>query len=73
MTAPLVSTIIMTRRPAFVAGAIAMMRAQTYPNVEVVLGLHGLRAAELPAKGRKRSPRPTGFWSCRDHSRSARA
>jgi glycosyltransferase involved in cell wall biosynthesis len=53
MTAPLVSTIIMTRRPAFVAGAIAMMRAQTYPNVEVVLGLHGLRAAELPAEGRE--------------------
>jgi hypothetical protein len=53
MTAPPVSTIIMTRCPAFVAGAIAMMRAQTYPNVEVVLGLHGLRAAELPAEGRE--------------------
>ena len=52
MTAPLVSAIIMTCRPAFVAGAIAMMRAQTYPAVEVVVGLHGLRACELPAEGR---------------------
>ena len=52
MTAPLVSAIIMTFRPAFVAGAIAMMRAQTYPAVEVVVGLHGLLACELPAEGR---------------------
>jgi glycosyltransferase involved in cell wall biosynthesis len=49
MTAhPIVSAILVSRRPTFLAGAVAMMRAQTYPGVELVVVLHGLDRAELP-------------------------
>ena len=52
MTSPLVSALIVSRRPAFVGGAVAMMRAQAYPRVEVVVALHGVGPGELPAAGR---------------------
>jgi hypothetical protein len=52
MATPLVSALIVTRRPAFVAGAVAMMRAQAYPRVEVVVILHGVRPSDLPLEGR---------------------
>jgi hypothetical protein len=49
MTAhPTVSAILVTRRPTFLAGAVAMMRAQTYPGVELVVVLHGLDRTALP-------------------------
>ncbi len=52
MAVPLVSALIVTRRPAFVAGAVAMMRAQAYPRVEVVVALHGVGPGDLPPEGR---------------------
>jgi hypothetical protein len=53
MATPLVSALIVTRRPAFVAGALAMMRAQAYPRVEVVVALHGLGPGDLPPEGQE--------------------
>lgn len=49
---PLVSAVVATRRPAFLADAVAMVRAQTYPKVELVVVLHGTRGRELPAAAR---------------------
>ena len=48
MTAhPIVSAILVTRRPTFLAGAVAMMRAQTCPGVELVVVLHGTDRSDL--------------------------
>lgn len=38
---PLVSVVLVTRRPGFLAGALAQIDRQTWPNLEVVVGLHG--------------------------------
>ena len=38
---PLVSVLLVTRRPALLAHALAGLARQTYPRVELVLGLHG--------------------------------
>ena len=38
---PLVSVLLVTRRPAWLPAALAAVRRQTYPRVELVLGLHG--------------------------------
>jgi glycosyltransferase involved in cell wall biosynthesis len=46
---PLVSAVLASRRPAFVGGAVAMLRAQTYPALEIVVVLHGFGRAHLPA------------------------
>jgi Glycosyl transferase family 2 len=48
---PTVSALLVTRRPANVARAIEELRAQTYPNIEIIVGLHGV---ELAADERKR-------------------
>jgi hypothetical protein len=42
---PTVSAVLVTRRPAYVARAIADLAAQTYPSLEIVLGLHGVDLA----------------------------
>lgn len=54
---PAVSALLVTRRPERVAGALAMLAAQTYPELEIVLGLHGMdqpydaiAAAPVPVK-----------------------
>lgn len=39
---PPVSALLVTRRPSYLARVLADLRAQTYPNLEVVLGLHGV-------------------------------
>ena len=38
---PLVSILLVTRRPAYLAHAIDAVARQTYPRLELVLGLHG--------------------------------
>ena len=38
---PLVSVLLATRRPAFLAGAVANVARQTWPRIELVLALHG--------------------------------
>ena len=38
---PLVSVLLVTKRPAFLAHALAGVGRQTWPRVELVLGLHG--------------------------------
>ena len=38
---PLVSILLVTRRPAYLAQAIDAVARQTYPHLELVLGLHG--------------------------------
>lgn len=49
---PSVSALLVTKRPQLLAAALAAMTAQTYPELEVVVGLHG---GELPS-----GIRPTG-------------
>ena len=38
---PLVSVLLVTRRPAWLPAALAAVARQTYPRLELVLGLHG--------------------------------
>ena len=42
---PYVSVLLATRRPAWLAQALAAVAAQSYPRLEVVLALHGNEAA----------------------------
>ncbi|WP_326550633.1 glycosyltransferase family 2 protein [Micromonospora sp. NBC_01813] len=46
---PSVSAILITRRPELVAPALAAITAQTYPEMEIILGLHGI---DLPEAAR---------------------
>jgi hypothetical protein len=48
---PTVSALLVTRRPRLVMAAVAAMTAQSYPALEVVVGLHG---CDLPADVRAR-------------------
>src|SRR5690606_39225789 len=41
---PTVSALLVTRRPHLLAQALAAMAAQTYPELEVVVALHGVDA-----------------------------
>ncbi|MPZ27368.1 MAG: hypothetical protein GEV12_13390 [Micromonosporaceae bacterium] len=50
---PAVSALLVTKRPHLLAAAVAAMTAQTYPELEVVVGLHG---GELPAGTRLTGP-----------------
>jgi hypothetical protein len=46
---PAVSALLVTKRPQLLAGAVAALRAQTYPELEIVVGLHGVAPPpELP-------------------------
>jgi len=46
---PAVSALLVTKRPQLVAGAVAALAAQTYPELEIVVGLHGVAPPpELP-------------------------
>jgi hypothetical protein len=45
---PLVSLVLVTRRPTFLAGIVGMMAAQDYRRTELVLVLHGHARASLP-------------------------
>ena len=38
---PLVSILLVTRRPELLSGALTMIARQKYPRLEVILGLHG--------------------------------
>jgi hypothetical protein len=51
---PSVSALLVTKRLEHVVDAVAAIEAQTYPNLEIVLGLHGV---ELPAELRARVSR----------------
>ena len=51
---PSVSALLVTRRLEHVLDALAMIESQTYPNLEIVLCLHGV---ELPAEMRDRVAR----------------
>ncbi|MFY1635329.1 glycosyltransferase [Solwaraspora sp. WMMB335] len=46
---PSVSAMLVTRRPESVATALAAITAQTYPEMEIILGLHGI---DLPEPAR---------------------
>ncbi|MDG4763021.1 glycosyltransferase family 2 protein [Solwaraspora sp. WMMD406] len=46
---PSVSAILVTRRPDLVTSALAAVTGQTYPELEIILGLHGI---ELPESAR---------------------
>jgi hypothetical protein len=48
---PTVTALLVTRRPHLVVDAVAALAAQTYPELEIVIGLHG---CELPAADRDR-------------------
>ncbi len=39
---PTVTALLMTRRPKLAALALRMLREQTYPRLEVIVGLHGI-------------------------------
>lgn len=47
--APSVSAVLVTRRPALVPRILAMLAAQRYPALEVVLVVHGDEPVEVPA------------------------
>ena len=47
---PLVSILLVTRRPELLARALAAVRRQTYPRLELVLGLHGEGFGEVAAR-----------------------
>jgi hypothetical protein len=49
---PEVSVLLVTNRPAMVAAAIGALARQTYPRLEVIVGLHGPSAGELPDDAR---------------------
>lgn len=48
---PAVTAVLVTRRPGNVATVVAELAAQTYPELEIVVGLHG---CDLPAQMRDR-------------------
>lgn len=43
---PSVSVILATRRPQFLRSALRAVAGQTYPNLEIVVGLHGIEAPD---------------------------
>ena len=45
---PKVSVLLPTRRPALLARALANVARQSYPNLELVLALHGEGFGEVP-------------------------
>jgi hypothetical protein len=50
---PVVSALLVTRRPELVARAVGGLAAQTYPELELVLGMHGVEppsGLELPGR-----------------------
>lgn len=51
---PTVTALLVTRRPAELPAALGAVEAQTYPRLEIVLGLHGV---EVPAGLRARLDR----------------
>ena len=46
---PLVSILLVTRRPALLERALSAVRRQTYPRLELILGLHGEGFGDVPA------------------------
>ena len=45
--APLLSTVLVTMRPAFLPAICAMLEHQTYSHRELIVGLHGQRISDL--------------------------
>jgi Glycosyl transferase family 2 len=54
---PAVSALLVTKRPQLLAGAVATLAAQTYPNLEIVVGLHGEHEAPSSLDGAGRPVR----------------
>lgn len=65
LSRPLVSAMLVTKRPELAVGQVAVLAAQTYPELEIVVGMHGadppaglraaagdrlLRIAQVPAE-----------------------
>jgi hypothetical protein len=47
---PSVTAVLVSRRPQLLAGAVAALAAQTYPQLEIVVGMHGAAApGNLPS------------------------
>lgn len=55
---PLVSALLVTRRPGLAASVLLAMEGQTYPRLEVVLTLHGVPADETLRRAIAASPLP---------------
>ena len=51
---PTVSALLVTKRPQLAVRAVAALAAQSYPNLEIVVGLHGVEPppSALPSAGR---------------------
>jgi hypothetical protein len=50
---PTVTAVLVSRRPQLLARAVAALAAQTYPRLEIVVGMHGAAApGNLPSGGR---------------------
>lgn len=54
---PAVSALLVTKRPHLVRAAVAALAAQTYPNLEIVVGLHGEQEAPPSLDGAGRPVR----------------
>lgn len=44
---PLISVILMSNRPDRITSAIEQICAQAYPNIEMIIGLHGIQSANV--------------------------
>ena len=53
---PTVTALLVTRRPRFAALALRMLRDQTYPRLDIIVGLHGASAG--PALDREAASMP---------------
>jgi len=55
---PTVSALLVTRRPGYVARAVGELAAQSYPGLEIVVGLHGVDLAADDLAELRRAPVP---------------
>ena len=55
---PTVSLLLVTRRPAYLPRAMSDLTAQTYPNIEIVIGLHGVELSADELQRLHRAPVP---------------
>jgi hypothetical protein len=58
-TPPAVTALLMTRRPDRLATVLADLEAQTYPEIEIVVGLHGVDLTETLRRQLDAHARPT--------------
>src|SRR5690606_3964644 len=55
---PAVSALLVTRRSDFVADAVAAIAGQTYPELEIIVGLHGIQLDDATRAGLGACGRP---------------